>query len=74
MKHKRRGVDFAIIKTPQEFFDLGRRRTAGLLEWQASRLSLADTLANAYLQGVADGAQVTQHTTEHVALEAIFES
>lgn len=53
----RRGTDYEVVKIPREFFDLGRRRTEKMLAWQASRISLADLLANAYLQGIADAAE-----------------
>ena len=54
-QRQRRGTDFEIIEIPQEFFELGRRRTENMLKWQASRATLHDLVANAYLQGVQDG-------------------
>lgn len=53
----RRGYDFEIVKVPQEFVDLGRRRTSKMLTWQTDKLTLSDLLANAYLQGIEDAVQ-----------------
>ena len=54
-ERNRRGYDFEIVKVPQEMFALGRRRTEKMLTYQRDRLTLADLLANAYLQGIEDG-------------------
>jgi len=62
-QRQKRGVDFAIMEVPLEFFELGRRRTAAMVQWQASRLTLHDLVANAYLQGVQDGYQVRERGT-----------
>lgn len=56
-ERNRRGVDFEIIETPRKFFDLGKRRTEKMLAWQSDRVTLADLLANAYLQGIADATE-----------------
>ena len=57
MKRERHrlGYDFEVIKVPREFFDLGRRRTEKMLAYQSDRVTVADLLANAYLQGLEDG-------------------
>lgn len=60
-ERNRRGYDFEIIKVPREMFALGRRRTEKMLAYQGDRLSLADLLANAYLQGIEDGYQTAEH-------------
>jgi len=54
-ERNRMGYDFEIVKVPREMFALGRRRTEKMLAYQGDRLSLADLLANAYLQGIEDG-------------------
>lgn len=63
MKRQRHrlGYDFEIIKVPRELFALGRRRTEKMLAYQSDRMSLADLLANAYLQGIEDGYQTAEH-------------
>lgn len=54
----RLGHDFEIKSLPIEFFELGKRRTAPMMAYQAERLSLADLVANAYLQGIQDATEV----------------
>lgn len=54
-ERQRLGYDFEVIKVPREFFDLGRRRTEKMLAYQSDRITVADLLANAYLQGLEDG-------------------
>jgi hypothetical protein len=54
-QRKRRGVDYELIKVPQEFWDLAKRRTETMIRWQTERVSLAALVANAYLQGLEDG-------------------
>lgn len=54
-ERQRLGYDFEIIKVPRKFFDLGRRRTEKMLAYQSDRVTIADLLANAYLQGLEDG-------------------
>lgn len=59
---EKRGIDFDIVQVPERFFALGRRRTAALIAFQASRISFADLVANAYLQGVEDGYTAAERT------------
>lgn len=54
-ERSRMGYDFEVVEVPREMFALGRRRTEKMLAYQGERLSLADLLANAYLQGIEDG-------------------
>lgn len=56
----RMGLDFEAVKVPREMFYLGRRRTEKMLAYQGDHLSLADLLANAYLQGIQDGYQTAE--------------
>lgn len=52
------------MDVPHEFFELGRRRTAKMLEWQKDRLKLPDIIANAYIQGVEDGYTIATNRNE----------
>lgn len=63
-ERNRMGYDFEIIKVPREMFALGRRRTEKMFAYQGDRLSLADLLANAYLQGIQDGYETAERAPD----------
>lgn len=60
-KWLRRGVDFDVVDVPENIWDIGRRRTAKMLDYQVERMKLADIAANAYLQGLEDGYFAAEH-------------
>lgn len=57
----RLGYDYEMIEVPRQFFELACRRTREMLKYQLDRRTLADVVANAYLQGLEDGFYVSEH-------------
>ncbi len=67
--------DLGLVETPEQYMDLGRRRTKGFIEcWAKTQtfrssdcmhMTLTDLLASAYLQGAIDMATALERRQQN---------